>query len=319
VIGPRIAAAVLLLGGGTALRLATDGIGTGLGAAILLPAVLAVALWAGWLPAVGLVAAGLLAWSAEATTLLAFALAAGVQIAIAETMRRRLRAALTQASRLSARLAAEQDLLREMHHRIANALQFLASLLSLQAGAVTAAAQARDALHDAAARLGTVAKVHRRLNDPALSGAVLGATLQELAADLLASRGLEPRAEGGVRIDVSIAEAGRDLDAARATSVAMIVAEAATNAAKHAFAASGRGCLRITLDRRGPDFVLAIADDGPGPPGTAPPPDSLGLTVMEAMARRLDGGFRIAPGAEGGAEVTVTFPADVVDHRTATS
>jgi two-component sensor histidine kinase len=158
--------------------------------------------------------------------------------------------------------------------------------------------------------------VHRRLNDPTLSGAVLAATLHNLAADLLASRGLEPRAEGGVRIDVSMAEAGRDLDVARATSVAMIVAEATTNAAKHAFAVSGRGCLRITLDRRGADFVLAITDDGPGPPDTAPPRDSLGLTVMEALAGRLGGRFRLGPVAGGGAQVTVTFPADVPDRGT---
>lgn len=245
-------------------------------------------------------------WNVLLPAVLAAGALAGLQITL---MRSRLRRRRDEAERLRALLEEERALLREMQHRIANALQFLASLLSLQAERINDPDAARDALADAASRLGTVARIHRRLHEPRLSGAALPDLLRDIAAGMLAARGLGPGLSDKVQLTIDVADAARRLDPIRATAVAMIVAEAATNAAKHAFDATGRGHLRVVLDHRDAEFVLAVADDGPGPPDAGPTGESLGLPVMQAMARRLAGQFRFGPGATGGAEVLVTFPA----------
>ncbi len=248
---------------------------------------------------------GAVPWAVMAPVLLAAAALAGLQVV---RMRGLLRRSRAEAARLRAQLEEERAMLREMQHRIANALQFLASLLSLQAGRVTDTDAAREALEDAAARLGTVARIHRRLHAPNLSGAALPDLLRDIANAMLAARGLGPGLSDSVRLAVEVADAARRLDPVRATAVAMIVAEAATNAAKHAFDSPGGGSLAIVLDRRDAQFVLAVTDDGPGPPDQAAVHESLGMPVMQAMARRLGGEFHFGPSAAGGAQVLVTFP-----------
>lgn len=306
---PGIAAAILPLAVGAGLLLTGGGLSGPLPWGALLPVVLAAHVLAGWLPASALAAGCVLAWPADAATQMGFTLAAGAQVALVALMRACLRRGRDDAERLQALLEQERALLLEMQHRIANALQFLSSLLVLQADRVSDAACARDALTEAAARLGAVARIHRRLHDPRLSGAGLGDLLRDIAAEMLAARGIATEAQGGVRLRVTVAEAARDLGTHRATAVAMIVAEAATNAAKHAFDATSHGALRIVLAHDDAAFVLTVADDGPGPPQEAPLEDSLGLTVMQAMARRLAGTFRFGAGACGGAEIRVAFPA----------
>jgi two-component sensor histidine kinase len=249
---------------------------------------------------------GALRWGVMVPVVLAGAALAGLQVVRRHGLLRRSR---DEAARLRAQLEEERAMLREMQHRIANALQFLASLLSLQAGRVTDPDTARGALEDAAARLGTVARIHRRLTEPNLSGDALPELLRDIADAMLAARGLGPTMSDTVRLRVDVADAARRLDPVRATAVAMIVAEAATNAAKHAFDARDAGSLDILLERRDAQFILSVTDDGPGPPEDAALQESLGLPVMQAMARRLAGEFHFGRGAQGGAQVLVTFPA----------
>lgn len=309
-----MAVAALAVAGSAVLRVAAGAIPGELPAIALLPLTLGVAVLFGWLPGAALAAAAMLAWRADPVALLGFGLAAAAQLALVAALRSALRWGGEDREALRRQVDDDRALLREMQHRIANALQFLASLLSLQATRITDAESGSDALADAAARLGTVARIHRRLHDPRLSGAALGELFQDVATQMLAARGMGPSGDGAVRVLVRVTERAGRLDPAQATALAMIVAEAATNAAKHAFDATGRGALTIVLEERGDAFALAIADDGPGPPDAAPTQDSLGLSVMEAMARRLEGRFRFGPGPDGGAEVEVVFP---VAHATA--
>ncbi|CAH0260829.1 hypothetical protein ROS9278_03394 [Roseomonas sp. CECT 9278] len=309
----RVAAATLAVAGGAALRVAHGAIPGELPAIALLPLTLGVAVLFGWLPGAALAAAALLAWRADPMALLGFGVAAAAQLALVAVLRSALRGSEADRAALRRQLDGDRALLREMQHRIANALQFLASLLSLQASRVTDADSAGEALADAAARLGTVARIHRRLHDPRLTGAALGELFQDVATQMLAARGLGPSADGAVRVRVHVDEGAGRLDPTQATALAMIVAEAATNAAKHAFDTTGRGALTIVLEERADAFVLAVTDDGPGPPDAAPTQDSLGLSVMAAMARRLDGQFRFGPGAAGGAAVEVVFRATPAD------
>lgn len=212
---------------------------------------------------------------------------------------------------LAARLDAQQELVREVQHRIANCLQLTASVLSLSAARVATVEQARTALDEAVQRLGVIARIHRRLADPAPDQAPPVRLIADLVRDLLASAGREDIA---VAVDIA---PGR-FDGARMAALAMLTAEATLNALKHAFAGRRGGALTIVLDRRADGtWVLRIGDDGPGPgAGGVNGSAGLGMRVMESMARQLGGrvilrpGTRARPaGARGpGTVVELTFP-----------
>jgi two-component sensor histidine kinase len=89
------------------------------------------------------------------------------------------------------------------------------------------------------------------------------------------------------------------------------VAEAVTNAIKHAFAdrQDGRIDIRFTTEADG-QRRLTLQDDGPGF-DTVPDPqgESLGILVMSSMAQRLGGRLELDNAPSGGARVTVLLPA----------
>ena len=93
--------------------------------------------------------------------------------------------ALLDAVRANHRLVRQQEtLFRELQHRVANSLQFIASMLTL---ARQQAAQGQDAasvLDDAAARISATGQLHRRMHNAAHYQRGLDALLHEILTDL---------------------------------------------------------------------------------------------------------------------------------------
>lgn len=263
-----------------------------------------ITLLAGPLPAVALVAGVALGSAAQPGTVLSMLLAAVIQAVVVQNLRWRASALRDEADRLMAAGDSDRMALVEVQHRVANAMQFTSSLLTLQADRVRDANDAAEALRDAGRRLGAVAGIHRRLHDPRLAGAGMGETLRDIVVDLLEARGLVIGADG-VRLDVAVDAPVLGLP--RATAVAMIVTEAVTNAAKYAFV-NGRGALTVALRATGDEVMLEVVDDGPGPPTGADRAETLGMLVMQAMAHRLGGRFGFGAAPAGGARVAIVFP-----------
>lgn len=272
----------------------------------------------GWIPATAVAAASLLAaaycflppfgqwkfaWPRDFVVLGFFVLVAGSQIALVHRLTRALARLEWKRSQMEAMRASEHLMFSELQHRVANGIQLVASLLSLEASRVETADDAVAVLDDAVTRLSIVATIHRRLHDPALGDAGFEKALESLARDILSAAGRRDVAVGvqAPRLSISPADA---------TSLSMIVAEAVTNAIKHAFAdrQGGRIDIRFDADASG-TRRLTLRDDGPG---FATPPDadgdSLGTLVMSSMAQRLGGRLELANAPEGGALVTVVMP-----------
>jgi len=90
------------------------------------------------------------------------------------------------------------------------------------------------------------------------------------------------------------------LPGARATAVALVFAELLQNALEH-----GGDRIRVELERRNGDLVLAIADDGAGLGDAA---SGTGLSIVQALVRdELRGTLELSSGP--GARVEVVFPA----------
>jgi two-component sensor histidine kinase len=277
-------------------------------------AVMITAVVAGWKPAVLVAAVSLVAawyfflnpeqsfalrWPDGPVALCFFLLVASTQVATVALLQRATAQLGRERAQVLLLLTQQRALYHELQHRVANGIQSAASLLRLQAARIQDATDAEGALHDAAERLGSVAAVHRRLYDPDLAAGGLQQAVTALAQDVLAGAGLA-HVSVAARIDAPVA--GQH----EAMLLAKIIAEATTNAAKHAFPGRCRGSLRIALAPAGAGRELRIEDDGAGLAG--PPRANLGVAVMQGLAAQLGGSWRMEQGHEGGARVIVALP-----------
>jgi two-component sensor histidine kinase len=182
-------------------------------------------------------------------------------------------------------------LAQEIHHRVKNNLQTVASLLRLQAR--TDAVDARKALNDSVNRILAIAAVHEVLTERRDEDVELAELLDRLRAMLVQGLG------GSKEVDAvlePVALAGN-----RATALALVFSELLQNALEH-----GGDRVRVELARRDGELVLAIADDGGGL--TDEPVSGTGLSIVRALVQEeLDGQLTLE--SNGGLRAEVIFPA----------
>jgi two-component system, sensor histidine kinase PdtaS len=179
-------------------------------------------------------------------------------------------------------------LAQEIHHRVKNNLQTVASLLRLQAGAE--GVDPREALEHSVNRILAIAAVHEALTEQREEDVDLAELIDRLTVMVVQGIGT-----GGRNVDSHLEEIA--LAGTRATALALVFSELLQNALEH-----GDGTVRIELARRDDDVLLAIADEGSGADGT---PSGTGLSIVRALvADELHGSFAFA-----GARAEVVFPA----------
>lgn len=202
----------------------------------------------------------------------------------------------------TARLLEQQKtLFEELQHRTANNMSFIGALLSMHKRRVRGQPEAVSAFEDAALRLDSMARIHRRLYDPTNINLAIDIYLRELLGDVFQSAGSK-------NIAVSVSSSVDQLDVNRLITLSLLVSELATNALKHAFNGRG-GQFSIQLERQGQDYVLTARDDGEGfPEGFDPATsDRLGFRILTSFARTLDGTLSFH--SDHGAVTRLTFPA----------
>jgi two-component system, sensor histidine kinase PdtaS len=182
-------------------------------------------------------------------------------------------------------------LAQEIHHRVKNNLQTVASLLRLQARAEHL--DPRKALDDSVNRVLAIAAVHEVLMERREEHVELADLLDRLRAMLV--QGL---ASGK---DVESALEPVQLAGDRATALALVFSELFQNALEH-----GGAEVRVELARRDGNVVLAISDDGGGLDGE--PDAGTGLSIVRALVRDELGGSLVLD-ANGGLRAEVVFPA----------
>ena len=218
--------------------------------------------------------------------------------------------------------------IREIHHRVKNNLQTVAALLRLQGRRLGAGEDtAREALHEAERRIGSIALVHETLARTAEVGVDF-----DQVADRVAGTVGELGALGGVRVE-------RDgsfglLTPQVATPLALVLVELVQNAVEHGLgegpepadgagasgaagggegggAAGGGGTVRIVVRREGGRLRMAVVDDGAGlASGFDVSRDAgLGLQIVRTLVEgELGGTLEYGPTPGGGASFTVIVP-----------
>jgi two-component system, sensor histidine kinase PdtaS len=181
-------------------------------------------------------------------------------------------------------------LAQEIHHRVKNNLQTVASLLRLQARSPDSI-DPRKALEDSVNRILAIAAVHEVLTERRDDDVELAELLERLRAMLVQGLGAAKRVDAEL---ASVSLAGN-----RATALALVFSELLQNALEH-----GGTRVRVQLAQRNGDVVLAIADDGPG---LAEDVSGTGLSIVRALVRDELGGT-LTFANEGGLRAEVVFP-----------
>jgi two-component sensor histidine kinase len=191
-------------------------------------------------------------------------------VAMAKTLRGR-------EQRLVDALGEERALLREVHHRVKNNLQMVASLLNIQARAASDELEARGLVraHD---RVQLMALAHQRIY---ASGELRGLRLDDLTAEI-ARQLLQSRGGAGkdIKLELDLGEALVDVD--RAVPVTFLIGEALSNSFD-------------LLSDHAVDLHLALREDSEGElriaisgaltfDGDAPTPST---RLIDAFARQL--------------------------------
>jgi two-component system, sensor histidine kinase PdtaS len=183
-------------------------------------------------------------------------------------------------------------LAQEIHHRVKNNLQTVASLLRLQARDAENV-DPRKALMDSVNRILAIAAVHEVLTEQRDEDVDLAELLDRLRAMLI--QGV------GVGREVTAELEPVTLAGNRATALALVFSELLGNALEH-----GGHHVRVVL--RGDEGVatLEVADDGGGIPDE--PAKGTGLSIVRALVRDELGGTLELDGSAG-TRARVRFPA----------
>jgi two-component sensor histidine kinase len=181
-------------------------------------------------------------------------------------------------------------LAQEIHHRVKNNLQTVASLLRLQARALDTV-DPRKVLADSVNRVLAIAAVHEVLTERRDDDVDLAELLERLRAMLVQGLGAAKRVESALE-PISLA-------GSRATALALVFSELFQNALEH-----GGSSVLVELRRRDGEVVLAIADDGQGISGNG---TGTGLSIVRALVRdELKGELVFRSGT--GLRAEVVFP-----------
>ncbi len=213
-----------------------------------------------------------------------------------------IRALKEERDRLAASLAEKEVLLKEVHHRVKNNLQVIASLLRLQTNSFPDSNLA-EALRESQNRVESMAIVHEQLyENKDLRYVDLAKQVNRLATNLFHCYGDPARISWKARVEPI------PLGVDRAIPLSLILNELISNALKHAFPGSRSGSMLIEGGRVNGDIFLSVRDDGVGMPDhiALDKPKSLGLEIVKILTRQLKGELEID--RSKGTAFRITFP-----------
>jgi PAS domain S-box-containing protein len=197
-------------------------------------------------------------------------------------------------------------LLKEVHHRVKNNLQIVASLLGLQATR-SSNQQVVDVLQDTRNRVKSMALLHEALYRSENLARINFATyVKDLCGQLLLSFG---PAATRVKLENRVTRIGLPLE--HAVPCGLIVSELVSNALKHGFPDERGGSISVGLEpAAGRMLVLSVQDDGVGLPSGLDPADTatLGLQLVSRLASQLGGQLKVETAHGAGAAFRVIFP-----------
>jgi two-component sensor histidine kinase len=208
-------------------------------------------------------------------------------------------------------LVGKDAAIREIHHRVKNNLQTVASLLRIQ-GRRLDDASAQSAIAEAGRRVATIAVVHDLLaHNPG----------EMVDFDAVASKVIHLTVETSVPIHLTLdthMQFGL-LSSDQATPLALVIAEVVANSLEHGQESDSTASLNIEASRTPDEVIVMVSDSGKGITLPLDVTGGLGLEIVQTLVRdELGGHIEFAHESERfpqGTRVTIRIP--VVEGHTA--
>lgn len=184
--------------------------------------------------------------------------------------------------------------LQEVHHRVKNNLQMVASILSIQARN-SPDPQIKRIFAENKSRVLSIAAIHDILTT---SDSFDRVALKPLFDKL--RRNLQSMTAQGQELTITIAGDDLTVSSDKAVSIAMVVNELLTNAIQHAFEGRSHGTITVTVLRGLQNSTITVEDDGNGFRADADRDASLGLQIISLTLRdKLGGKLQVQSGEQG--------------------
>jgi two-component sensor histidine kinase len=199
-------------------------------------------------------------------------------------------------------LKEKEILLKEIHHRVKNNLQIVASLLYLQAERIDSS-EIQQYFIESQSRIITMALIHEHLYAEETLGDInIESYLKELVLVIIETY---KRNNDELTSTISVPQINIPLQAA--VPLGLIVNELVTNSLLHGLAGRKEGHIDIELEKKDSTFQLVIRDNGKGlPEGFSLPRDgSLGLSLVSSLCSQLKGSLSMTNNE--GAVATIRF------------
>ncbi|QHI72611.1 sensor histidine kinase [Aminipila terrae] len=184
---------------------------------------------------------------------------------------------------------------KEMHHRVKNNLQTIASLLRLQ-GRRTKSVEAKKVLDEGMNRILAIASTHELLAKEGVDRVNIRDVLENIKDNTLRYF-LKPAMD----IMVNIKGEGFQVDSEISTSVALVVSELLHNSLQHAFD-DGRtdGKITIEIQHNGQESHISVGDNGKGFDINCVREDCLGLSIVFSIVKdKLKGAISVSSSENG--------------------
>ncbi len=205
---------------------------------------------------------------------------------------------------IKASLAEKEVLLKEIHHRVKNSLQFIMSLLELHSNYIEDE-KAIETYMNCQNRIKTIAYIHEHLyQSDDLAKINLNMYIQNLIIYLLQFYKINPVA---IKLKINIDDIF--LDIKRAMPCGLIFNELVSNALMYAFPEGRAGDISIGL-RKSDDkkYIITVEDNGVGFTKDIEfnNTNSIGLQLVSLLTQQIDGVIECE--REYGTKVKITFP-----------
>lgn len=190
---------------------------------------------------------------------------------------------------LSASLTEKEILLKELHHRVKNNLQLIASLTELD---WFEGKNMQQFSRSTFARIESMAIIHQQLTEePGYTSVNLEIYFSDFLDNIFRLYEIDQK---NITVNLDVVKE-IEIKPGIASHIGLMINEIVTNAVTHAFD-RGPGVLKISASKRGSNLRIVVKDDGKGLPAKHRKKDFGGFTIVETLATQLGAEVKIDTG-----------------------
>lgn len=184
--------------------------------------------------------------------------------------------------------------IREIHHRVKNNLQTIASILRLQSRRINNL-EAKKSFEESINRILSIATTHEVLSQNGIDDADIKTILYKIKENAVRNA-----AQFNKKISINLIGDNLEVNSDKATSIAIIVNELIENCLKHAFTEKKEGVIEIIIKRGITYSNIAITDNGKGFDMKLLQHKGLGLNIVKSIVKdKLSGDINIESNKNG--------------------